>query len=78
MKYNIGDKVRIKSVDWYEANKDRNGTVCLDGDVFLPQMAKLCGQVVVIDNVYPNRNAYTIKGHYAFWLEDMIDGYAEN
>ena len=37
-KYNVGDKVRIKSIDWYNQNKDSYGLVLnrdKDMNVFL-------------------------------------------
>ena len=27
LKYKIGDRVRIKSIDWYNENKDKNGYI---------------------------------------------------
>lgn len=42
MKYRAGNKVRIKSLDWYNENKGMNGLVGL----FTPSMKKLCGMVV--------------------------------
>ena len=44
MKYNIGDKVRVKSLDWYNANKNKFGKVELSSNVFIPKMSILCGK----------------------------------
>ena len=35
MKYNVGDKVRIKSIDWYILNKDK------DMDIKIKKFLKL-------------------------------------
>ena len=34
MKYNVGDRVRIKDIDWYNKNKDSNGNVVFSSKVF--------------------------------------------
>lgn len=46
----IGDKVRIKSREWYEANKNKHGTVnCKYG--FVDDMAVFCGRSFKIKNI---------------------------
>ena len=48
MKYKVGDKVRIKSLDWYNKNKDEDGDVpCGDYD-FVEGMKKFCSEVFTI------------------------------
>ena len=52
MKYNAGDKVRIKSLDWYNENKDENGIVELSTHIFTPGMSQFCGKVMTIEDVF--------------------------
>lgn len=50
MKYKIGDKVRVKSLEWYNENKNISGyvnTYC----TFTPKMVKHCGKETVIKKV---------------------------
>lgn len=48
MKYKVGDKVRIKSLDWYNANKDKDGRVYCSYICFCKEMSKYCGEVLTI------------------------------
>lgn len=38
MKFKVGDKVRIKSKDWYEKNKDEGGYIKLSQRYFNEDM----------------------------------------
>ena len=71
LKFKVGDKVRVKSLEWYNSNKDANGLVYIDeqGVVFDKTMAKLCGTIVQIEEV--NRRGYFIRGNVGF-LEDWM------
>ena len=51
MKYKVGDKVRIKSKDWYDKNKDEDGYIGLPLDVFNYLMAKHCGEIATITEI---------------------------
>ena len=76
MKYKPGDKVRIKSIDWYNENKDEYGEVCVYGDsyaIFIQVMSKFCGQTVTISEVVDD--LYGIledDGDYS-WADYMIE-----
>ena len=35
MKYKVGDKVRIKSLDWYNENKDEFGVVLVENGDYM-------------------------------------------
>ena len=50
MKYKIGDKVRIKSLDWYNQNKDQHGRVACGYHVFTEEMSKFCGCTMIVCN----------------------------
>lgn len=43
----VGDKVRIKSREWYEANKDESGIVRVPCG-FTEEMARFCGKTLTI------------------------------
>ena len=51
MKYKVGDKVRIKSLEWYEKHHDYRGRVHTGGGVFTPSMVEYCGKEAIITGV---------------------------
>ena len=51
MKYQVGDKVKIKSIEWYNANKNSDGTVEGVGDVFIDVMSEYCGRTATVVTV---------------------------
>ena len=82
MKYKVGDKVRIKSLDWYNANKDEDGDIPLIETTyssynFIKVMRGLCGKVMTIssDNSY-YYDMVEDNGEY-FWTDEMIEGLVE-
>lgn len=54
MKYKVGDRVRIKSFEWYNENKDKNGNVHCGDKVFDDYMSVFCGSVVTIGSPVPS------------------------
>lgn len=82
MKYKPGDKVRIKSLEWFNTNKC-DGHVMCDGFVFLEFMSEYCGKELTIDYIYTDSNgkqAYVMKETNAAWrfTDSMIEGLAED
>ena len=95
MKYNVGDRVRIKGIDWYNKNKNSNGDVVVlhkiphfcwyenVRTVFTKDMAKFCGKVVTIENVW-TANYSIVEGTYRdgisidYFTDEMIEGLAED
>ena len=74
MKYRAGNKVRVKSLDWYNENKGMNGLVGL----FTPSMVKLCGMVVTLDSAYNGKYTAIETEAKGYYLDDsMIEGLAE-
>lgn len=81
LKYKVGDKVRIKSLDWYNTSKNKYGVVELIGSngwgfKFLEEMSAFCGEVMTISNIgRSDCGYYDIKednGVY-FWTDEMIE-----
>lgn len=65
-KFKKGDIVRIKSLDWYNKNKDENGDVKVTGYScsFTKELSKFCGKCFVINKIegtsfYLNNLSYT-------------------
>ena len=76
MKYKVGDKVRVKDLAWYEANKGEDGVYCDDGIFFINKMSLLCGKTVTINGVY--KGSYTIVESKWGWQDWMFeDGVVE-
>ena len=77
MEYKIGDKVRIKSFDWYIQNKDEDGFVRCGDRVFDDYMSVFCGSIVTIGEIF--HIGYDIKEDMQCrtWTEDMFEGLVE-
>ena len=77
-KYKIGQKVRVKSLDWYHHNKDSFGSVPI-GDKkpkFTYGMSKYCGLVLTIDDHSEYEGEYYMvedDGVYT-WTDEMFEG----
>lgn len=79
MRYKKGDRVRIKSLEWYYANKNSEGAIIFhDFRIFDESMSEFCGKVVTIDDYIPRGNYYDIKedGKVNFWSDVMFEGLA--
>ena len=80
MKYKPGDKVRIKSLDWYKAN-ECSGRVMCDGLAFLEMMTEWCGEELTIDLIYTDErgSGYIMKEPKIQWrfTDSMIEGLAD-
>ena len=76
MKYKVGDKVLIKSVNWYYKNRDEIDQVDCGSAYFISSMVTFCGQVVTISSVQSWRKVYHIKedGGTFGWTDEMIEG----
>lgn len=76
MKYNEGDKVRIKSKEWYNNNKDKYGNVHLTnkyGWMFTERDARFCGKVVTILSKGTTSYAIVEDSCEGFWTDEMIE-----
>jgi hypothetical protein len=81
-KYKIGQKVRVKSLDWYNNNKGTSHCVNI-GDkkpCFTYGMSKYCGQVLTIDDHTEYEGEYYMiedDGVYT-WADEMFEGVVDD
>lgn len=68
-KFKKGDIVRIKSLDWYDNNKDEKGNVNVTGYLcsFTKVLSGFCGKCFIIDEV----------GDKAIYLDDLPNTFYE-
>jgi len=67
-----GDKVKIKSREWYEKWKDKDGEITgLGTHVFLPCMSECCGKTFEIKYVFGN--FFSLKDHGKGWIMAMFE-----
>ena len=76
MKYKVGDKVKVKSLEWYNANCDKHGYIkCQDIIYFTQQMSKYCGKIVTIDYIWEDEFYWIQEDEQHFdWTDDMFEG----
>lgn len=75
MRYKVGDQVKVKSIDWYNKNKNKNGEVVCGDHVFTGSMALCCGEVLTIEKIASD-NSYFMKDEAYWWTDDMFEGLA--
>lgn len=74
-KYKVGDKVIVKSLDWYNQNKDAYGNVNVPC-TFVRDMCRFCGKVVTIRSV--GFSSYYIEESHSYsWSDEMFEGLEE-
>ena len=61
MKYKVGDKVKIKSLEWYNTFKDEDGVVDCGQWWFDKKMSRFCGKIVTICELDDMFNWYRIS-----------------
>jgi len=74
-----GDKVRVKSLRWYNrAKKNEYGDINLgDNYFFSADMVQYCGEVFTVREANPNRDSYSLDddmefGWHRWMLEDKV------
>lgn len=75
MKYKVGDKVRIKSLDWYYSNSDCMGKVNCGDFNFTTLQTNYCGKTLEILSVCDGFYIMKSVGH--LWTDEMIEGLAD-
>lgn len=80
MKYKVGDKVKIKSLEWYNTNKDKDGRIYCGDIPFIERMSRYCSKELTIENVSICIDAYEMhEDPYEFdWTDEMIDCLVES
>ena len=73
MKYEVGDKVRIKSLDWYNENKDKIGLIYFDYANFIPEMSQYCDEILTIKRVVEGCEYYCVSECIFAWTDEMIE-----
>ena len=77
MKYSVGQKVKIRSLEWYQDNVNRYGIIECGKYEFFEPMNEYCGKVVTIKRIDDdNYRIDTDKGAFC-WTDEMIEGLVE-
>lgn len=74
MNHKVGDKVKIKSKEWWDAQpKDLCGSVRCGVETFTDAMTSMCGKVVEISDVL--KDTYFIKEYGLNWTDEMFEDF---
>lgn len=75
MRFKVGDRVKIKSLDWYNENKTIHGDIWFDNAVFVGGQSLYCGCELTI-RLVTDDSYYVIENDY-YWTDEMIEGLVE-
>lgn len=73
-KFKVGDKVRVKSLEWYNGNKNEKGNVIIDTDNcvnFTAEMSRLCGEIMQVEEM--RDYYYVMNGSIFAWQDWMLE-----
>ena len=70
MKYKVGDRVKIQSLDWYNENKNEYGQVDCGSRFFFAEMSDWCGKIATIKEICKT-NCYRLEECYLDWNAGM-------
>ena len=73
MKYKAGDKVKIKSLDWYNENKSETGFITFNYVNFMPEMSRYCGEILTINQDVELFGQYTMSECGFLWTDEMFE-----
>ena len=73
MKYKKGDKVKIRSRQWYYENTNGCGNIVMKPQTFVKEMATLCGQTATITCVKERCYHIDIDAGCWSWTDDMFE-----
>lgn len=76
-KYKAGDKVRVKSLVWYNSNKNENGEIVKDYITFFEGMSEYCGKYFEVSYVSSNGICH-LKGINWCWVDWMFEEDTDN
>ena len=80
MKYKVGDRVKVKSIQWFNENSDDNyNVVFANGWHFSEPMSIFCGKELIIERISHATNPphYIMKDNIFAWTDEMIEGLVE-
>ena len=80
MKYKVGDRVKVKSLQWFNENSDDKYNVVLAGGwYFSKPMSILCGKELIIKKISHADNTpyYIMEDNTFIWTDEMIEGLVE-
>lgn len=72
MKYKVGDKVKIKSLDWYKANKKKKGNIPFYRNCTYT-MSYYCGKIAKIINVKDKSYSINLDNGLYSWPDEMFE-----
>lgn len=73
MKYKVGDKVKIRSLEWYNENKDEDGEVFVGNQSFVEDMKEYCGKEAIITGTFINGYFINIDRQCWYWTDEMFE-----
>ena len=75
MKYKVGDKVKIKSLSWYNKNRNEYSFVVQNGISFTYSMSEYCGKIATIASIGSDNEHYIIDidGGEWDWCDYMFE-----
>ena len=72
MKYKVGDKVRVKSFEWYNSKKLDYGFT-IDDVTFDNQMSEYCGRLAIIEKLGIAYYRIDIDNGELYWYDWMLE-----